>query len=228
MASIDYHKDYYRLLQVDPAANAKGIEVAFKKMSRKHHPDIDKTPGATRRMQDINEAHDVLSDPASRASYDSYRRSRSAVYRSSAVGGSAAPRGQNQTPPGQYQSPPGQTQPPPGTYQSPPRSYAATRGAAPRMNWVHVPLLLFILLSGLGRVFRPAEKYDIEPRLFFTTPVPGGLTTGLSLPTVVQPQPYAITLLAEYVDDDTCPTAFLDSAVICCQEKKCSSRPPPR
>jgi len=67
-------KDYYQTLQVDPAAEQEVIEAAYRRLARKYHPDANASQEATNRMQDINEAHLVLQDPARRAEYDSGRR----------------------------------------------------------------------------------------------------------------------------------------------------------
>ena len=64
-------KDYYKILGVDRKADQKAISQAFRKLARQHHPDVN--PGnkqAEARFKDINEAHQVLSDPDKRAKYD--------------------------------------------------------------------------------------------------------------------------------------------------------------
>lgn len=63
-------KDYYQTLGVAQAATADEIKKAFRKLARKHHPDISKAADATERMAELNEAVAVLSDPARRAAYD--------------------------------------------------------------------------------------------------------------------------------------------------------------
>jgi hypothetical protein len=50
-------------------------------LARRHHPDIDKSPGASSRFKDINEAHRVLSDSGRRTAYDYELRSRRAARR---------------------------------------------------------------------------------------------------------------------------------------------------
>lgn len=67
--------DYYAILQVHPNAEPEVIEAAYRRLAAKYHPDVNPSPDATARMQEINEAHRVLSDPALRAAYDA-RRSR--------------------------------------------------------------------------------------------------------------------------------------------------------
>lgn len=63
-------KDFYKILQVDPAADPEVIAAAYKRLSLKYHPDTNPSPQATERMQEINEAYQVLKDPARRAYYD--------------------------------------------------------------------------------------------------------------------------------------------------------------
>lgn len=67
-------KDYYQTLGVAREATAEEIKKAFRKLARKHHPDVSKEPDAEARMQEVNEAHAVLSDPAKRAAYDQLGR----------------------------------------------------------------------------------------------------------------------------------------------------------
>jgi molecular chaperone DnaJ len=64
-------KDYYALLGVKKTATADEIRKAFRKLARKHHPDVN--PGdkkAEERFKEISEANDVLSDEKKRRVYD--------------------------------------------------------------------------------------------------------------------------------------------------------------
>ena len=64
-------KDYYQILGVKKTASAEDIRKAFRKLARKHHPDVnpgDKT--AEEKFKQISEANDVLSDPKKRKVYD--------------------------------------------------------------------------------------------------------------------------------------------------------------
>jgi curved DNA-binding protein len=64
-------KDYYATLGVGKNATEKEIKQAFRKLARKFHPDVnpgDKTAEA--RFKEINEAYEVLGDPANRKKYD--------------------------------------------------------------------------------------------------------------------------------------------------------------
>lgn len=64
-------QDYYLTLGVPRTASAKEIKLAFRKLARLHHPDVakDKVAGEAK-FKEINEAYDVLGDPAKRQRYD--------------------------------------------------------------------------------------------------------------------------------------------------------------
>src|SRR5438874_9946488 len=64
-------KDYYSTLGVAKTANAKELKQAYRKLARKHHPDVnpgDKSAETT--FKGINEAYEVLGDPDKRKKYD--------------------------------------------------------------------------------------------------------------------------------------------------------------
>ncbi len=65
-------KDYYRILQAHREADQETIKAAYRSLTRRVHPD--KNPNnrewAEKRMREINEAYDVLSDNAKRAAFD--------------------------------------------------------------------------------------------------------------------------------------------------------------
>src|SRR5271165_5932669 len=62
--------DYYSVLEITPSADTGEVNAAFRRLAWRYHPDHNPAPGATLQFQDINEAHQVLSDPARRAEYD--------------------------------------------------------------------------------------------------------------------------------------------------------------
>jgi len=65
--------DYYKILGVDKNASSDDIKKAFRKLARKHHPDVNPNDKeAHRKFQQINEANEVLSHPAKRKKYDEY------------------------------------------------------------------------------------------------------------------------------------------------------------
>ncbi len=64
-------RDYYETLGVSKTAAADEIKSAFRKLARKHHPDVAKDKAtAEEKFKQINEAYEVLSDPEKRSKYD--------------------------------------------------------------------------------------------------------------------------------------------------------------
>ncbi|HAJ93286.1 MAG TPA: molecular chaperone DnaJ [Synergistaceae bacterium] len=66
-------KDYYEILGVGRGASADEIKKAYRKLTRKYHPDAN--PGDTeaeKKYKEINEANEILSDPQKRAQYDQF------------------------------------------------------------------------------------------------------------------------------------------------------------
>ena len=65
-------RDFYEVLGVSRTASVKEIRQAFRKLARKHHPDVNKDKGAEAKFKEVNEAYEVLSDPENRKKYDRY------------------------------------------------------------------------------------------------------------------------------------------------------------
>ncbi len=64
-------KDFYRILGIDRSASTSEIKKAYRRLARKHHPDLN--PGdraAEARFKEIQEAYSVLGDPKRKAQYD--------------------------------------------------------------------------------------------------------------------------------------------------------------
>jgi len=66
---VDY-KDYYKVLGVPKGAKTEDVKKAYRRLARQYHPDLNKGADAERRFKEINEAHEVLSDPEKRKRYD--------------------------------------------------------------------------------------------------------------------------------------------------------------
>jgi curved DNA-binding protein len=65
------YKDYYEILGVSRTASDAEIKKAFRKLAREHHPDVAKNKKqAEEKFKEINEAYEVLGDPAKRKKYD--------------------------------------------------------------------------------------------------------------------------------------------------------------
>ena len=64
--------EYYDRLGVSKDASQDEIKRAYRKMSKKYHPDINKEPGAEEKYKEVQEAYETLSDDQRRAAYDQY------------------------------------------------------------------------------------------------------------------------------------------------------------
>src|SRR5580693_9592176 len=65
--------DYYKILGLDKKASEEDIKKAYRKLARKHHPDLNPNDKeANKKFQQINEANEVLSNPENRKKYDQY------------------------------------------------------------------------------------------------------------------------------------------------------------
>ncbi len=79
-------KNYYDILGVKKDASADEVKKAFRRLARKHHPDAG---GSEEKFKELNEAHEVLSDPEKRQQYDQY----GAYFGGAAPPGTGAPGG---------------------------------------------------------------------------------------------------------------------------------------
>ena len=61
-------KDYYLILGININSDKDAIKKAFRKLSKKYHPDIN--PGGAEQFKNINEANSILSDAEKRKLYD--------------------------------------------------------------------------------------------------------------------------------------------------------------
>jgi len=65
--------DYYKLLQIDTSAEHEIIELAYKRMAKKYHPDVCDKEECLEKMRQLNDAYQILKDPALRRQYDLQR-----------------------------------------------------------------------------------------------------------------------------------------------------------
>jgi DnaJ-class molecular chaperone len=68
-------KPYYKILQVDPQAEQEVIDAAYRRLMLKYHPDVlspeeRNSEEVLKRVQDLNEAYEVLGDWQKRQAYD--------------------------------------------------------------------------------------------------------------------------------------------------------------
>ncbi|HVL57586.1 MAG TPA: DnaJ domain-containing protein, partial [Burkholderiaceae bacterium] len=68
------YKDYYDTLGVARDASDDEIKKAYRKLARKHHPDVASEAGSEERFKEVAEAYATLKDPEKRAAYDALGR----------------------------------------------------------------------------------------------------------------------------------------------------------
>ncbi|GIV75028.1 MAG: hypothetical protein KatS3mg049_3584 [Caldilinea sp.] len=69
-APVMVPETYYQILQVAPNATQAEIAAAYRRLARQVHPDLNPSPDAHRRMQELNEAYNTLRHPERRRRYD--------------------------------------------------------------------------------------------------------------------------------------------------------------
>lgn len=67
-------RDFYEVLGIQKGASEDEIKKAYRKMARKHHPDLNKedAEAAAEKMKEVNEAYEILSDSGKRQQYDQF------------------------------------------------------------------------------------------------------------------------------------------------------------
>ncbi len=69
-------KDPFTVLGVPYDASLKEISIAYRRLAREHHPDVNGRAGSIESMQEINWAYEVLSNPEKRRTYYSQQHAR--------------------------------------------------------------------------------------------------------------------------------------------------------
>lgn len=67
-------QDSYKILGLSPSATADLIKAAYRKKAAQYHPDKNQSADAAMRFREVQEAYEVLSDPARRKAFDDYRQ----------------------------------------------------------------------------------------------------------------------------------------------------------
>lgn len=70
---MDY-KDYYNVMGLSRDASPKDIKLAYRRLARKYHPDLNKEKDAESKFKELGEAYEALKDPEKRKVYDQYAR----------------------------------------------------------------------------------------------------------------------------------------------------------
>ncbi len=65
-------RDYYEVLGISKTATDDEIKKAYRALAKKYHPDVSTEPKATEKFKEVQEAYEVLSDPAKREQYNQF------------------------------------------------------------------------------------------------------------------------------------------------------------
>ena len=84
--------DHYRLLGVARNASARDIRRAYRRLARRHHPDLNPRPDGAERFAALAHAYEILNDPAARARYDDSLAPRGPIARPATCDTPRAPR----------------------------------------------------------------------------------------------------------------------------------------
>jgi curved DNA-binding protein CbpA len=91
--------DAYKVLQVDSEAEDEVIQAAYRRLAQKYHPDVVGPGAATSgRMAAINQAYEILRDPARRRAYDHDQRAAAAAEASRGAAATSPPRAPDAAP----------------------------------------------------------------------------------------------------------------------------------
>jgi len=68
---MDKDKDYYKILEIDGDASEEEIKLAYRRLAKKYHPDLNKSdPKAKEKFIELYDAYNTLIDPERRKIYD--------------------------------------------------------------------------------------------------------------------------------------------------------------
>jgi hypothetical protein len=141
-------KDYYAILGIRPTAHAAEIKRVYRRLVVQYHPDKNPDPQAHAYMAEINEAYDVLGDPASRATYDQR------MQRGWAGGLTETP--EQTPPPPRHRDPKYRPRPAP-TMSARRQRQELMKKCVPVIRWFNVVGLTITILFGLDYIIPPAR-----------------------------------------------------------------------